>query len=362
MNITIYIGSLSGGGAERVCCNLANFLSKKEHNVTMLTVSKTDELSYDLDNAVNLETLESDKRIKNGVLRTLLKQIKLLSFVRKHKTDVYIVMLPKTIRSLMIYKKFIKAPIVFSERADPSSYDKKTQKYLKTAAKKAEGIVFQTEDAKAWYLPSITNKSIVIPNAINSDFIRPEYTGERGKSIVAAGRLSEQKNFKLLIDAFASVSPEYPEYNLKIFGKGPLEKELKDYAEALEVADKTQFMGYVSNMPEQLEKASVFVLSSDFEGMPNALMEAMALGLPCISTDCPAGGPKYLIRDGENGLLIPVGNRGKMAEAVLKILGDKESADKMGKNARMVAEELAPERIYGKWEEFIKEVAERDKA
>ncbi len=359
MKITIYIGGLTGGGAERVCCNLASFLVERGHEVTMLTVSAQGKTSYPLDQRVVLKTLETAKRIKFAPLRIAKKQLNLLSFVRKHETDVYLVMLPKTIRSLMAFKRFIKAPIVFSERANPPSYDVKTQKNLRKAASLAEGIVFQTEDAKDWYLPSIKNKWAIIPNAVNPDFIRPKYTGEKEKSIVAAGRLSGEKNFGMLLDAFADISPEYPEYTLKIFGKGPLKEALSAKAEGLNISDKVKFMGYVSDMPEQLERAAAFVLSSNFEGMPNALMEAMALGLPCVSTDCPAGGPKFLIKDGENGLLVPVGDSKKTAEAIRRVLSDESLAEKLGNNARELAKELAPDRIYGMWEEFLKGIARK---
>ncbi len=356
MKITIYIGGLTGGGAERVCCNLASFLVRKGHEVTMLTVSKPNEMSYFLDSRVKLETLETKMRLNSDGARVVIKQLKLFSFVCKHKTDAYVVMLPKTIRSLMIFRRFIKAPIILSERSNPTSYSGKTQAYLKKAARHADGIVLQTEYAKNWYAPYIGHKSLVIPNAVNSEFIRPEYNGVHEKSIVAVGRLSEQKNFTLLLDAFAEVADEFPEYKLKIFGKGPLEASLKEYAKEIGVADRAEFMGYVLNMPEQLERASMFVLSSKFEGMPNALMEAMAIGLPCISTDCPAGGSAFLIEDGENGLLVPVNDKTQMAVAMRRILSDEPFAEKLGRNARKVIERLSSDYIYSRWEEFIKEI------
>ena len=114
MKITIYIGGLTGGGAERVCCNLASYLVEKGHDITMLTVSRPNEMCYSLDARVKLETLETQKRIKNGAIRVAVKQLKLFTFLHKHKTDAYIVMLPKTIQSLMAFRRFIKVPIIFS--------------------------------------------------------------------------------------------------------------------------------------------------------------------------------------------------------------------------------------------------------
>lgn len=277
MNITMFIGSLTGGGAERVLCNLSNFLVSQGHNVTILTVSNATD-TYSLDSRVRRESLETNKRLKTRALRVIIKQVRLFSFVCKHKTDAYLVMLPRAIRSIMLFRRFIKVPIIISERNSPTSYDKNTQRYLIKATKKADGLVCQTEEAAKWY-EGIAKKIVVIPNAINTAFIRKSYEGNKEKCIVAAGRLSGQKNFKLLIDAFSLISDEFSDYSLKIYGKGPLEEELREYAKNKNLASRVEFMGYVDDMPEQLQKATAFVLSSDFEGMPNALMEAMALGL-----------------------------------------------------------------------------------
>lgn len=354
MKITIFIGGLSGGGAERVACNLANHLSEQNHEITMLTMSDT-ETAYGLNDAVKRRSLISRKERKNKIKSNILRYIRLRRYVKNEDCDCYIVMLPITICLLLHFRRLSKAPMIASERCNPYIFSKLKRTMVRHYAKRADAWVFQTEDAAKWY-EGIAKESIVIPNAINPAFIREPYGGEREKSIVAAGRLSQQKNFKLLIEAFANVSKDYPEYDLKIFGKGPKEQELREFASEKGVSGKVRFMGYVDDMPEQLEKASMFVLSSDFEGMPNALMEAMALGLPCVSTDCPVGGPRFLIRDGENGLLVPVGDKEKMIEAMRRVLKDAEIAKTLGSNARSVANELGPAEIYGKWETFINQI------
>ena len=355
MRITIMIGGLTGGGAERVVCNLANYLSTNEHDVTIVTVSET-KSTYELDKRIVQKPLLKIEERSNKIFEFILRYFRFRKFIKKETSDCFIVFLPKTTIFLLHFRKLIKVPVIASERGNPKVYRGLTQKILKKYASRADAWVFQTEEAAKWY-EGIAKESIVIPNAINPAFIRPPYEGEKEKCIVAVGRLSEQKNFKLLLDAFSDISPEYPEYTLKIYGKGPLEAELKNHAKNIGIADKTQFMGYVSNMPEELEKASGFVLSSNFEGMPNALMEAMALGLPCVSTDCPVGGPRYLIEHGENGLLVPVGNKDEMIKAIRSILQKEDDAKKMGQNARMIAKRLAPEQIYSRWETFIKEIA-----
>ena len=241
-----------------------------------------------------------------------------------------------------------------SERVDPKIYSAKRKKELRRLVSRAKGGVFQTEEAYEWYKPYLKGtEPIVIPNAINPAFIRPAYDGEREKVIVGAGRLSNQKNFPLLISAFARIADKFPEYKLVIYGKGNLLDSLQALAKEKSISDRVEFPGFVPDMPERLEKASMFVLSSDYEGMPNALMEAMASGLPCVSTDCGGGGARFLIKDGENGLLVPQKDEEKMAAAMERILSDEVFAKKIGENARKLQETLAPDRIYGEWEKFI---------
>lgn len=243
---------------------------------------------------------------------------------------------------------------VFAERVDPAVYPANIAKLLKKYARKADGFVFQTEDARAWYGDSVKDiKTAVIPNAINPVFIRPKYAGEKRKVIAGAGRLNDQKNFSLLIGAFAQIAPEFPDYNLVIYGEGEKRRELEKLVEELGLRERVSLPGNIQNIADEMEQNSLFVLSSDYEGMPNALMEAMALGLPCISTDCPCGGPRFLIQNGENGILVPVGNEEKMTEAMRRVLEDKMLKEKLAKNAVQIQERLTSDKIYGEWEKMI---------
>ena len=136
--------------------------------------------------------------------------------------------------------------------------------------------------------------------------------------------------------------------------------DLQTTIERLNLIGRVFLPGYTSNVVEDIGKASLFVLSSDFEGMPNALMEAMALGVPSISTDCAGGGARYLIEDGRNGLLVPVHEKDTLANAMDKVLSNEEFAKAIGIEASKLCEILAPNIIYGKWEKYIKEVVSRD--
>lgn len=357
MKITLLIGSLAGGGAERVVCNLANFLANKGHEVTVLTLS--DKKTYDLNEKVKHEILygESRSSLPHALINAI-RMVKMNRYLRKERPDVYVTFLPKLTKVLLMQKRFVKCPIVLTERNDPKTFceaslanAKEFDKYYRLA----DGYVFQTSEARDYYKSRGINveNSAVISNAINPEFLREKYEGEREKIIVGAGRLTAQKNFPLLIKAFAKLHCKYPEHQLVIYGEGSLRGSLEELCANLGVSDNVHFPGRIANIGDKVKTSSVFVLSSDYEGMPNALMEAMALGSACVSTDCGGGGARFLIKDGENGLLVPQNDVDALANAIDRILSDKDLASRLGENARKIQQELSPDRIYGQWEEFL---------
>lgn len=353
MKITLFIGSLYGGGAERVACNLANYLSNIGHTVNIITMAESKQ-SYGLSNKVcNIILLKNVER-KNTIFNFIIRWNRLKTILKNNNTDCYVVLLPVTTIMLLLLKKKTNAPVIAAERVDPSQYSHLKKKALKILAKRADKFIFQTNEIRNWYGSSVKNESaVVIPNAINPAFIRPRYEGEREKIIVGVGRLTEQKNFSMLIDAFAELHKEFLDYKLIIYGEGPLKSALEHQVELLGISESVLLPGNEKDIISKLEIASMFVLSSRFEGMPNALMEAMALGVPCVSTDCGGGGARFLIRNGENGLLIPNEDKDAMVEAMKKILSDEKYSEELSKNAHKIIEFLAPDIIYKKWEETI---------
>lgn len=359
MKLSIFIGSLTGGGAERVACNLANYLSENGHEINIIVMSETRE-SYPLNREVKVVPLLTLGESRNIISRFVLRIKRLKSILRTQDADAYIVMLPITIVLFLLYSKLTKAKIIITERNSPQSYSKLMQFALRKLVSRADLCICQTETIKDWYnvIPNGCPTQ-VIPNAINPNFIKPVYTGERRKVIVTAGRLNKQKNQVLLIRAFAKVSEELVDYELEIYGTGILEASLKELASSLNLTNRVHFKGYVENVGEQIKDASLFVLSSDYEGMPNALMEAMALGLPCISTDCDGGGARFLIENGKNGLLVPKNDEEKLSNAILSLLKDKEKLEQFGTESVRIVTTLSPEHIYGMWRDCITEVVNK---
>ena len=165
------------------------------------------------------------------------------------------------------------------------------------------------------------------------------------------------KNQLLLIRAFARIADKLP-HRLELYGapdpEGKTASELKQYVQEQGLEQRVFFMGTTAHPEKVLKTAACFVLSSDYEGLPNALLEALCMGVPCISTDCPCGGPAEVIRDQENGLLTPVGDEEALAKAILAIVSDKACARRLSENALRLKERFSRERICGEWEEFLK--------
>lgn len=290
MDIVFFTNRMTKGGSERVISYLANDLSK-DHDVTILTMTSAVS-DYFLEDNVKHSPLENKKAGNNhSVLVNISRVLMLRKYIKKHPNAIYIsfVTLPSYI--LLLFRRLVKGPIIVTVRNDPEQQHKTVlDKYLvKLLYPKADAMVFQTREQAQFYKNITIKKQAVLPNPVNEQFIKKPYDGIRDKEIVTVGRLIKQKNQELLIKTFAKMSSDYPEYVLKIYGEGYLREFLEKLIKELQMEDRIFLQGSVSDLQSRIYKASAFVLSSDFEGIPNALLEAMALGLPVVSTNCSGG-------------------------------------------------------------------------
>lgn len=357
MKILFCLGSLNKGGAERVVTNLANYFIKK--NQVNIVITSSELPQYELNKKIGVYHLEENKKKYNIILRNLKRLYKLNNIIKKLKPDVIISFLPEPSYRTLVLRPIRKIPTIISVRNDPNvEYKSKLNFFaMKILYPFADGFVFQTEDAKCYFDKKIQDKSVIIPNSIKETFIQREiYKGKKEKTIINVGRLELQKNQELLIDAFNDIKEKFPDYNLCIYGEGTLEEKLKKKIKKMNLEGRVLLKGEVQKIEEKIEKASVFVLTSKYEGMPNALMEAMALGVPCVSTDCPCGGPRFLIKDGVNGILTKVNQKEDIVMGIEKILLDEDFANQISKNAIKIRDTLNPSVINLKWEKYIKKV------
>ena len=350
MKIFYYINTISHGGAERVMTNLASEMAVRGHDCTIIT-SFTKEWEYPIGVGVKRISIY-DRPIGNFITRNY----KLISAVRKlikeNEPDLLVTFMGEpNLRALPIVAG-TGTKLVMSVRNDPQKeYVGHVKRWIaKYIFPLADGMVFQTVDAKEWFPTRLQEKSVIIYNPVDYAFYNIELSGKR-TGIVATGRLKPQKNHSLLIKAFAIIADKV-EDDLTIYGAGE-QDALNNLIHNLGLDGRVHLLGQCGDVPNVLSKYRLYVLSSDFEGMPNALMEAMAVGLPCVSTDCPCGGPRKLFSNGLKDCLVPVGNEEKMTEKMLQLLTDANYAAEVSALCKNASEEFEPSKIFDCWENYL---------
>ncbi|MCR5304310.1 MAG: glycosyltransferase [Lachnospiraceae bacterium] len=358
----MYIGSLSRGGAERVMCTLAEHLTGRGHSVVIATIFRS-ENEYTLPDNVKRVFTEPDPSMlpgsRPGNLKARVEYLK--KTFKDEAPDVVLSFMGKNNIMALKVCTALKIPCVVSVRALPELeyYNLPMRLSARFLFPKASAVVFQTERASLFFSSSVRRKAVNIKNPI-----APEFTPDLGETvssgmrILTAGRLDENKETALIIKAFANVNKNFPGSRLTVCGDGPLREELISLTEDLGVKDFVSFAGSVPDMVPFYTDADIFVLMSDTEGMPNALIEAMSMGLACISTDCPAGAPAELMEDGRTGYLIPLKDVNALEDRLEKLLSDKEHASGMGRAAsESVRKMLDKDLILKQWEDVLLKAA-----
>jgi glycosyltransferase involved in cell wall biosynthesis len=354
--VLFYINAIHHGGAEKVLVNLANNFAEI-HYKTIVVTSFVDQEEYTLSTKVKRLSLEHDNLPGSFLRRNMIRMINLRKICKSEKPDIVISFMGEANFRAIIATRFLRIPTLISVRNDP---DKEYEGFLlrvlaKQLFRLADGCVFQTQDAKNWFPNQIKRKSRIILNQVDEKFFKINYLGER-KNIITVGRLEPQKNHKLLIRAFHRIAERYQEVNLIIYGDGSLSSELSLYVEKLGLQGRVVLKGATMDIQDKIFDAKLFVLSSDYEGLPNAVMEAMTLGIPVISTDCPCGGPRLLIQNNENGILVPVNDEIKMAHAIDKVLSDSKLYRKLSQNGKLRAAHFEPKVVFKEWNKYVDEI------
>ena len=351
MHIAVVTKNMGAGGAERVISQLLKEWTKSGVSCTLICMHPGD-VFYSVCEGV--ERYDVPKFSENYNVDKLLRYRHLRKVIRKMSPDI-VLSLPEEI-GIYVLGALIGTgiPVVVSERNDPWQMPNKkiTRILRKLMYPFAKGIVFQTEQATEFFSPAIRKKGIVLPNPLDLTRIPQPHEGERKKVIIGAGRLVPQKNFRLLIDAFSDFYENHRDYKLIIYGEGYLRDELEEYARKLPHG-VISFPGVSEHLLEEIKSASMFVLSSDYEGLPNVLIEAMAMGMPVAATDCRPGGAASLIDHGKNGMLVPMGDACRLSGAMKKLANDLDFANSVGKNALRIRECLNSEDVSKAWMEYL---------
>lgn len=354
--ILFYINTIHYGGAERVMVNLANKFSNQGYEVVLVTSFYAKE-EYILNNKVKRLSLE-DKDLKQSFIKkNFSRTFKLRKICKGEKPDIVISFMAEANFRAIVATMFLNIKTLISVRNDPNKeYPNMLYKVMaKILYPLASGCVFQTEDAKKWFPKRIQKKSKIILNHVDEKFYKVKFEGEK-KDIITVGRLEPQKNHKLLIEAFSQIADEFPNENLIIYGDGSQKQNLKELTKKLGIEERVVFMGTCIDIQEKIKNAKLFVLSSNYEGLPNVVMEAMTLGIPVISTDCPCGGPRMLIENDKNGVLVSVDNVDEMSDAIRSVLGNLTFADSLSYNAKITSKKFEPNKVFKVWKNYVDEI------
>lgn len=395
------INGMFGGGAERVMTLLVNKSAEKGYDTFFVLANQRvqEAQKYDIDSRVHLISLddvelsESIERSRNGRIYEAITTaifrgtkkfgIKIPDFsiynrfvsnhgVRINKLRSMLIGMPDAtivafldypIQLALLAADGLPNRLVISERGNPQLHDDSINAgyFIRKHYKRADCIVFQTKGASSYYSNELQNKGVIIPNPIYGslpDAIQGGYDS-RQKVVVNFCRISREKNLRLLIEAFAKFQELHREFKLQIIGDANSSdsqlylRELYSLIGSHKMDDVVSILPFSPDIHKQILNYSMFVSSSDFEGMSNSMLEAMAIGLPTICTDCPSGGAREIIENGINGILVPVNDKDSMAEAMANVADHEELSNMLSINGSQIRVSLSEDSIFEKWEQLM---------
>lgn len=353
MKILFLIPRMCGGGAERVVANLANEFAKRGESVVIYTPTdcrsfyKLAPLVKVIGENYSVSHKKAIRRLKlmiNGTRFWLAYKNR----INSESPDVIISFLTE-MNLIALTHKYKNCRLIVSERNDPTAYGRMIQWVIKHLYAKADYLVCQSKTVARYFN---CDNTVVIQNPIDTVHIPKFYIGERRKVIASIGRLTSQKNFTILIDAFSMLSGRFNEYTLEIYGEGPLEKQLAKQIMSLGLTGRVKLLGAKKDVLKFIADVEIFVMSSDYEGFPNALVEAMAIGLPVICTDFFSGTARELISE-KNGVLVAVGDSRAIAEAMENMLSNPEKMKRMSLENLKIREKLSVSKIADVWYKIL---------
>ena len=361
IHICFIIPDFGSGGAQRVMGNLANRFAIAGHQVSILCFHSRKEGGapfYQLDQRIKMLYLpESFKRNRKRILKNAHMARKIFKEIGAQLVIAFL--LPVSMYAFFA-TRFSQIKFIVSERNDPKETIK--YKYWKPIRnyvfRHADGCVFQTEDAQKYYGRAVRDKSAVISNPmiLYNDCKDVILSQNRSHRVICIGRYDFQKNHPLLIKVFSRFVKKYPDYTLEIYGRDfhGYQKILENLIHEYGMDGKVKLMGAHSDLHNMIYDAKMSVLASNYEGMPNALLETVALGIPSIATDCPIGGSAKIIGNDENGILISMNDEDQLFEKMVYLIENPDYADQLAANGRRSKDQYSIEKIYSEWKTIIR--------
>lgn len=362
--ILILIPRLGGGGAERVASIIANYLVEKyEVQITTLVSGKS---FYSIRDSVKITSANYKINRNNKLVRRISMGknfLRSIVFVRKtikeDKPDIVLSFLKEMDTVTFLATRGLRGlKWVCSERNDPTTTSKLRQLFYKSIYQRSDIMVCQSQAMVEYYFN--VKRKVIIPNPVDFNNY-PEHVGEHTPpKIAAVGRLVPQKNFEMLIESFALISNKYPEVTATIYGEGPERKKLEALVINKKLENRVFLPGATCNVLEEIRDAAIFAFPTNYEGFPNALVEAIAMGIPVVSTDFATGVAKEIV-DEDVGIIVPCGDTKAFAEAMDILLANPEKRAYIRNVSRKAVESFAVEKVIEKWNSLFESLTEDKK-
>jgi len=363
MKLLVFISSLATGGAERVTVNLANHWAQTDWEITIVTLARQSEDFYALHPAVKriaLDLAGDSSGVVAGIRQNWRRVHVLRQILRQVRPDVALGMMSTSNVLLALAGRGMGQLRLFgSERCYPPHFPlgKAWNALRRTSYGRLDAVVAQTHECAVWLRNHTAARHVcVIPNAASyplpsgAPHIAPADVTAPGRNILlSVGRLSAEKNFDGLIDAFDAVAARHPDWDLVILGEGPARRDLEARIGRSAFAPRMHLPGIAGNVGEWYARSGLYVLASHSEGFPNTLAEAMAHGMPVVSADCDTG-PRDIIRNGIDGLLVPPRDAAQLRMALDRMLGDGQARKTFAAHAVEARERFSLDTIASRWE------------
>jgi GalNAc-alpha-(1->4)-GalNAc-alpha-(1->3)-diNAcBac-PP-undecaprenol alpha-1,4-N-acetyl-D-galactosaminyltransferase len=364
MRITFVISALNSGGAQRVMSTMANYWDAHGESVALITVTgKEHQPFYSLSPGVQwlpLGQARSSRTPIHAVLNNARRLLRLRQTIQRSKPDVVISFLDTTNVLTLLSTRATGLPVIVEEHTDPNlSRPHPIWKQLRTLLyPRATRLIVLSESSKQFFSERVQRKTLIIPNPLHVDPIADPTLKAARPQIVSMGRLSHEKGFDQLIDAFARIAGRFPDWDLVIWGEGPLRSTLSEQRDRLGLTDRVLLPGNTTKPHDELSKGQIYALPSRREGFPMALAEGMACGLPAVAFDLPSG-PKIIMRDGIDGLLVPMGDVPAFACALERLMCNDAIRAEMASHAPDVRDRYGVDRVMAVWSDMVAEAIRR---
>lgn len=355
MKIIFILASLGSGGAERVVSLLANRMYEDGHDIQIVCL-KYNDVYYTLHDKIKV--VAATEHASNRIMELFW----LRKYIQKEKPDVVIPFTEGVYCFTILALLGTRIPIIASERLDPAAMSLPRKILKRLLLPYADWLVVQTESIKAYFPKRIQKKTSVIYNPVNDEAFENPCMDSRVQSskqnrIISVARLYPQKNQKMMIEAFAKIADEFPDWQLVIFGEGPLRSSLELIVKSLQLDGRVLLPGRTEHVVEELRKSKIFCLSSDYEGMSNSMIEAICVGLPIVTTN--VSGVKELVDDNINGFVVECGDIDRMCSALSTLMGNESLmncfAQKSFERRRLFQMDV----VNNKWNSLINQVSKK---